>query len=111
MYECISFGLEAIYDSKNKIKMLATCPPSMFAQRLCCHIFEALTRAFRKSANGDQVLLNFWWRSGIKGDNTPISWMRNHCLLKNLTLQGESGGTVVGLLNIGGIAVPTNGLT
>jgi hypothetical protein len=47
----------------------------------------------------------------MKGDNTPISWMRNHHHLTNLTLQGESGCTVVGLLRAGGIVVPADGLT
>jgi hypothetical protein len=42
--------------------------------------------------------LNFRWSSRIKGDNTPISWMRNHRHFTNLTLQGERGRTVVGLL-------------
>ena len=111
MYEWISFGVKATYDSKNKIKMFATCPPPMFSQRLCCHIFEVLTRAFRKSANGDEVLLNFWRSSKIKGDNTPISWIRNHCHLTNLIVQGETRCIVVGLLNVGGVVVPVNGLT
>jgi hypothetical protein len=64
-----------------------------------------------ESANGDQVLFNFRWSSRIKGDNTPISWMRNHCHLTNLTLQGESGCTLVGLLCAGGVVVPADGLT
>jgi hypothetical protein len=91
--------------------MLATCPPPTFVQGLCCHIFEKLTRAFRESANGDQVLFNFRWSSRIKGDNTPISRMRNHRHLTNLTLQGESGRTVVGLLRAGGVVVLVDGLT
>jgi hypothetical protein len=91
--------------------MLATCPPPTSAQGLCGHIFEELTRAFRESTNGDQVLLNFRWSSRIKGDNTPISWMRNHRHLTNLTLQGESGCTVAGLLRAGGVVVPADGLT
>jgi hypothetical protein len=37
--------------------------------------------------------------------------MRNHRYLTNLTLQGESGRTVVGLLRVGGIVVPVDGLT
>jgi hypothetical protein len=91
--------------------MLATCPPSTFAQGLSCHIFEKRTRAFRESANGDQLLFNFWWSSRIKDDNTPISWMRNHRHLTNLALQGESGRIVVGLLRVGGVVVPADGLT
>jgi hypothetical protein len=91
--------------------MLATCSPPTSAQGLSCHIFEKRTRAFRESANGDQVLLNFWWSSRIKGDNTSISWMRNHRHLTNLALQGESGRTVVGLLRAGGVVVPADGLT
>jgi hypothetical protein len=91
--------------------MLTTCPPPTFVQGLCCHIFEVLTRAFRESANGDQVLLNFRWSSRIKDNNTPISWMRNHCYLTNLTLQGERGRIVVGLLRCGGIVVLADGLT
>jgi hypothetical protein len=92
--------------------MLATCPLAMFAQGLCCHVFEVLIRASRESANGDQVLLNFWWNSRIKDNNTPISWMRiNHRHLTNLTLQGERGCTVVGLLCCGGVVVPADGLT
>jgi hypothetical protein len=82
--------------------MLTTCLPPTFAQGLYCHIFEVLTRAFMESANGDQVLFNFRWSSRIKGNNTPISWMRNHRHLTNLTLQGERGRTVVGLLRAGG---------
>jgi hypothetical protein len=64
-----------------------------------------------ETANGDQVLLNFRWSSRIKGDNTSIFWMRNHHHLTNLTLQGESGRTIVGLLRGGGIVVPADGLT
>jgi hypothetical protein len=93
------------------IKMLATCPPPMFAQGLCSHIFEVLTRAFRESANGDQVLFNFRWSSRIKDNNIPISWMRNHRHLTNLILQGERGRIVVGLLRARGIVVPADGLT
>jgi hypothetical protein len=29
----------------------------------------------------------------------------------NLTLQGESGRTVVGLLRVGGVVIPADGLT
>jgi hypothetical protein len=46
--------------------MLATCPLATFAQGLCYHIFEVLTKTFRERANGDQVLFNFWWSSKIK---------------------------------------------
>jgi hypothetical protein len=53
--------------------------------------------------------LNFRWSSRIKGNNTPISWMRNHHHITNLTLQGERGRTIVGLLRAGGIVVPADG--
>jgi hypothetical protein len=53
--------------------MLAIYPLAMFAQGLCCHVFEVLTRTFRKRANGDQVLFKFRWSSGIKGNDTPKS--------------------------------------
>jgi hypothetical protein len=59
--------------------MLANCPLAMFAKGLCCHVFEVLTRTFKERANGDQVLLNFQWNFGIKDNNIPKSWMRNHC--------------------------------
>jgi hypothetical protein len=58
-----------------------------------------------------QVLFNFRWSSKIKGDNTPISWMRNHCDLTNLTVQGEGGRTVVGVLSARGVVVLADGLT
>jgi hypothetical protein len=77
---------------------LATCPPPKFAQGLCCHVFEVLTRTIRERANGDQVLFNFRWSSRIKDNITFKSWMRNHRHLTNLTLQDERGCTVVGLL-------------
>jgi hypothetical protein len=68
---------------------------------------DAQTTLFRESTNGDQVLLNFRWSSRIKDDNTPISWMRNHCHFTNLTLQGESERTVVGMLCAGGDVAST----
>jgi hypothetical protein len=42
MYECIFIKVQATYDSKDKIKMLAICPLAMFAQGLCCHVFKVL---------------------------------------------------------------------
>jgi hypothetical protein len=63
-------------------------------------------RTFRKRANGDQVLFNFWWSSRIKGNNTPKSWMMNHCHLRKMTLQDKKGRTVVGLLRCGRVPVP-----
>jgi hypothetical protein len=101
----------AAYDSKDKIKMLVACPLATFAQRLCCHVFEVLTRTFRERANGNQVLFNFRWSPGIKGNNTPKSWMKNHRHLMKMTFQGERGRTIVGLLRCGGVVVPADGLT
>ena len=59
MYECISIGIYSAYDNKDKMKMLATCPLTIFAQGLCCHVFEVLIRTFRERANGNQILCNF----------------------------------------------------
>jgi hypothetical protein len=111
MYECISIRVYAAYDNKDKIKMLATCLLATFAQGLCCHVFEVLIRTFKERANGDQVLFNFRWSSRIKGNNTPKSWMKNHRHLTKMTLQGERGRTIVGLLHCGGVVVPVDGLT
>jgi hypothetical protein len=91
--------------------MLATCPLTMFAQGLCCHVFEVLIRTFRERANGDQVLFNFRWSSRINDNNIPKSWMRNHRHLMKMTLQGERRHTFVGLLRCRGVVVPVDGLT
>jgi hypothetical protein len=91
--------------------MLTTCLPPTFVQGLCCHIFEVLTGTVWKRTNGDQVLLNFWWDSGMKGNNTPESRMGNHRHFPNLTLQGERGRTVVGLLRCGHVLDPSDVLT
>jgi hypothetical protein len=81
--------------------MLVTYPLATFAQGLCCHVFEVLIRTIKERANDDQVLFNFRWSAKIKGNNTPKSWMRNHCHLTNLILQGKRGRIVVGLLRVG----------
>jgi hypothetical protein len=91
--------------------MLAICPLATFAQGLCCHVFEVLTRTFRERANGDQILFNFRWSSGIKGNDTSKSWMRNHRHFTKMTLQGERRRTVVSLLRCGGVVVPVDDLT
>jgi hypothetical protein len=63
MYECISIIVKVANDSIDKIKMLAVCPLTTFAQALCCHVFERLTRTFWEGAYDDHVLLNFRWDS------------------------------------------------
>jgi hypothetical protein len=47
----------------------------------------------------------------MKGNNTPESRMGNHRHFPNLTLQGERGRTVVGLLRCGHVLDPSDVLT